>query len=166
MWIKWTKKTEKIETNILKRLPWSKPQIDSADDNMIRSSSVSWGTCIRHLPRILSLAREKKNGFGWVNFAQKPRDPLFFIKWRPRRTLFRKDGRKMPARFHPTKAFQAYQIFAANTNVGKTIFATGLCRAASIVAKEKNREVYYLKPVQTGYPVDSDERFVKHASAN
>lgn len=92
--------------------------------------------------------------------------PSFFIKWRPRRTLFRKDGRKMPARFHPTKAFQAYQIFAANTNVGKTIFATGLCRAASIVAKEKNREVYYLKPVQTGYPVDSDERFVKNASAN
>lgn len=64
----------------------------------------------------------------------------------------------MPTPFLPTRAFQAYQIFAANTNVGKTIFATGLCRAAAIVAKESNRDVFYVKPVQTGYPVDSDER--------
>lgn len=67
----------------------------------------------------------------------------------------------MPTPFLPTRAFQAYQIFAANTNVGKTIFATGLCRAAAIVAKESNRDVFYLKPVQTGYPVDSDERHVR-----
>ncbi|KAI7852566.1 hypothetical protein BDC45DRAFT_443690 [Circinella umbellata] len=67
----------------------------------------------------------------------------------------------MPAPFHPTRAFQAYQIFAANTDVGKTILATGLCRAAALLAKQKNRDVYYLKPVQTGYPVDSDERHVK-----
>lgn len=64
----------------------------------------------------------------------------------------------MPTPFLPTRAFQAYQIFAANTNVGKTIVATGLCRAAAIVAKQNNRDVFYLKPVQTGYPVDSDER--------
>ncbi|OBZ81953.1 Bifunctional dethiobiotin synthetase/7,8-diamino-pelargonic acid aminotransferase, mitochondrial, partial [Choanephora cucurbitarum] len=67
----------------------------------------------------------------------------------------------MPSTFLPTRAFQAYQIFAANTNVGKTILATGLCRAAAIVAKENNRDVFYMKPVQTGYPVDSDERHVK-----
>jgi dethiobiotin synthetase/adenosylmethionine--8-amino-7-oxononanoate aminotransferase len=65
----------------------------------------------------------------------------------------------MPTPFLPTRAFQAYQIFAANTNVGKTIFATGLCRAAAIVSN-KDRDVFYLKPVQTGYPVDSDERCV------
>lgn len=79
MWIKWTKKKpEKIETNILKRLPWSKPQIDSADD-MIRSSSVSWGTCIRHLRRILFLAREKK----WIWMSQlrpETQRPSFFHK--------------------------------------------------------------------------------------
>ncbi|KAI8384266.1 pyridoxal phosphate-dependent transferase [Radiomyces spectabilis] len=67
----------------------------------------------------------------------------------------------MPAPFHPTRAFQAYQLFAANTNVGKTVFATGLCRAAALLGKEKNRNVFYLKPVQTGYPADSDERHVK-----
>lgn len=72
------KKPEKIETNILKRLPWSKPQIDSADD-MIRSSSVSWGTCIRHLRRILFLAREKK----WIWMSQlrpETQRPSFFHK--------------------------------------------------------------------------------------
>ncbi|KAI9268299.1 pyridoxal phosphate-dependent transferase [Phascolomyces articulosus] len=72
----------------------------------------------------------------------------------------------MPAPFHPTRAFQAYQIFAANTDVGKTILATGLCRAAAMVAKQKNRDVFYLKPVQTGYPVDSDERIQQSKSKN
>ncbi|KAG1500891.1 hypothetical protein G6F54_003409 [Rhizopus delemar] len=67
----------------------------------------------------------------------------------------------MPSPFLPSRTFQAYQIFAANTNVGKTIFATGLCRAAALAAKKSHRDVFYLKPVQTGYPVDSDERHVK-----
>ncbi|RUS35391.1 LOW QUALITY PROTEIN: hypothetical protein BC938DRAFT_470846 [Jimgerdemannia flammicorona] len=58
--------------------------------------------------------------------------------------------------YHPTRALQLYHIFAANTNVGKTIFATGLCRAAAIVAEKNKKKVFYLKPVQTGYPTDSD----------
>lgn len=66
----------------------------------------------------------------------------------------------MPSRFLPSRAFQAYQIFAANTNVGKTILATGLCRAAAERAKQQDRDVYYLKPVQTGYPQDSDARLL------
>ncbi|KAG0265394.1 hypothetical protein BG011_004779 [Mortierella polycephala] len=64
----------------------------------------------------------------------------------------------------PTRSFQAYQVFAANTNVGKTIFSTGLVRAAaalSIGADKKKQKAFYLKPVQTGYPVDSDARHVK-----
>ncbi|KAI9320392.1 hypothetical protein BX666DRAFT_2080705 [Dichotomocladium elegans] len=63
--------------------------------------------------------------------------------------------------FHPTRAFQAYQIVAANTNVGKTILSAGLCRAAAKVAEAQDRDVFYLKPVQTGYPVDSDARHVR-----
>ncbi|KAI8074706.1 adenosylmethionine-8-amino-7-oxononanoate transaminase [Gongronella butleri] len=62
---------------------------------------------------------------------------------------------------YTSRAFQAYQLFAANTNVGKTIFATGLCRAAALMAANNNHDVHYLKPVQTGFPVDSDERHVK-----
>ncbi|KAI7875381.1 PLP-dependent transferase [Lichtheimia hyalospora FSU 10163] len=72
----------------------------------------------------------------------------------------------MPSRFLPTRAFQAYQIFAANTNVGKTILATGLCRAAAERAKQQDRDVYYMKPVQTGYPQDSDARHVQTYSPN
>ncbi|KAI8092792.1 pyridoxal phosphate-dependent transferase [Halteromyces radiatus] len=69
----------------------------------------------------------------------------------------------MPLSIHPSRAFQAYQIFSANTNVGKTIFATGLCRAAAEVAssRKNDHQLFYLKPIQTGYPVDSDERHVK-----
>lgn len=67
----------------------------------------------------------------------------------------------MPTSIHPSRLFQAYQIFAANTDVGKTIFATGLCRAAALVgASKKSHSLFYVKPVQTGYPKDSDERYV------
>ncbi|KAF9109343.1 hypothetical protein BGX27_007728 [Mortierella sp. AM989] len=61
----------------------------------------------------------------------------------------------------PTRSFQAYQVFAANTNVGKTILSTGLVRAAaalSIGADKKKTKALYVKPVQTGYPVDCDAR--------
>ncbi|KAG0367673.1 hypothetical protein BGZ54_003469 [Gamsiella multidivaricata] len=61
----------------------------------------------------------------------------------------------------PTRSFQAYQVFAANTNVGKTILSTGLVRAAaalSIGADKKKTKAFYVKPVQTGYPVDCDAR--------
>ncbi|KAG0044167.1 hypothetical protein BGZ83_010587 [Gryganskiella cystojenkinii] len=64
----------------------------------------------------------------------------------------------------PTRSFQAYQVFAANTNVGKTILSTGLVRAAaslSIGAEKQKKKAFYLKPVQTGYPVDCDARHVK-----
>ncbi|CAO3611438.1 unnamed protein product [Cunninghamella blakesleeana] len=68
----------------------------------------------------------------------------------------------MTTSIHPSRLFQAYQVFAANTDVGKTIFATGLCRAAALVgASKKSHSLFYLKPVQTGYPKDSDERHVK-----
>ncbi|KAF9365484.1 hypothetical protein BGX34_009823 [Mortierella sp. NVP85] len=63
----------------------------------------------------------------------------------------------------PTRSFQAYQVFAANTNVGKTILSTGLVRAAAALAvgaDKKRTKAFYLKPVQTGYPVDCDARHV------
>lgn len=62
----------------------------------------------------------------------------------------------------PTRNFQIYQIFATNTNIGKTIFSAGLCRATTskYYIKKRNNKVFYLKPVQTGFPLDNDERFV------
>lgn len=66
------------------------------------------------------------------------------------------DYKTMPAGFLPTRETQIYQIFAANTNVGKTILTTGLCRAATTSANQHDCNVLYLKPIQTGS--NSDER--------
>lgn len=41
---------------------------------------------------------------------------------------------------------RVHQVFGANTEVGKTLFATALCRA-SVAAGEAS---HYLKPVGTG----------------
>ncbi|KAJ3020672.1 hypothetical protein HKX48_000401 [Thoreauomyces humboldtii] len=77
----------------------------------------------------------------------------------------------------PSTSFRAFlptfQIFAANTGVGKTLFSAALCRAAvktSLTSAERawagqggveSRKVFYIKPVQTGYPEDSDQRHVQ-----
>ncbi|KAI8608234.1 AAA domain-containing protein [Chytriomyces sp. MP71] len=53
----------------------------------------------------------------------------------------------------------AIAAFAANTDLGKTVLSAAVCRAAaSLLAAPSS--VAYIKPVQTGYPNDSDSRFV------
>jgi hypothetical protein len=52
-----------------------------------------------------------------------------------------------------------FQIFAANTGLGKTLISAGLLHAAQ--ARLPEHTLFYLKPVQTGFPADSDSRFVK-----
>ena len=47
-------------------------------------------------------------------------------------------------------------IWGANTDVGKTLVSSGLV----LSALSQSRRVRYIKPVQTGYPVDSDSRLV------
>jgi dethiobiotin synthetase/adenosylmethionine--8-amino-7-oxononanoate aminotransferase len=52
-------------------------------------------------------------------------------------------------------SLQAFQVYGANTNVGKTIVSTILCKAF----KEREKlNVYYLKPVSTGPIEDADGR--------
>ncbi|PKY27118.1 PLP-dependent transferase [Rhizophagus irregularis] len=96
--------------------------------------------------------------------------------------------------FLPTRNFQIYQIFASNTNLGKTIISTGLLRSSilksskSLINKINNKNndknnknnkdkknenkinyyknIYYLKPIQTGYPKDDDTNFVKIFTIN
>ncbi|KAG9018299.1 hypothetical protein FRB93_000002 [Tulasnella sp. JGI-2019a] len=58
-----------------------------------------------------------------------------------------------------------HQIFGANTNVGKTIIATVLCRAQAQRLKGEDRaavesspRVFYLKPVSTGPQDEADDR--------
>ncbi|KAF5456290.1 hypothetical protein F2P56_025788 [Juglans regia] len=57
---------------------------------------------------------------------------------------------------HPT-----FLIWAANTSLGKTLVSAGL--AASFLLSESSsdpRKFLYLKPIQTGFPSDSDSSFV------
>jgi len=54
------------------------------------------------------------------------------------------------------RSLRTYQLYGANTDVGKTVFSTILCRAFERVAK-----TWYLKPVSTGPLDEADDRHVK-----
>ncbi|XP_058113782.1 bifunctional dethiobiotin synthetase/7,8-diamino-pelargonic acid aminotransferase, mitochondrial isoform X2 [Magnolia sinica] len=51
-----------------------------------------------------------------------------------------------------------YMLWGSNTSVGKTLVSTGL--AASVLCSPNPAKFTYIKPVQTGFPQDSDSRFV------
>lgn len=51
-----------------------------------------------------------------------------------------------------------FQVYGANTDVGKTIVSAGLCRAA-VQEGVGPKKVKYIKPIQTG---GDDAGFVKH----
>ncbi|MCL7025998.1 hypothetical protein MKW94_014108 [Papaver nudicaule] len=56
-----------------------------------------------------------------------------------------------------------YMIWGSNTGVGKTLVSTGLATSilsSSSSCSEKQIQFNYIKPVQTGFPLDSDSRFV------
>lgn len=51
-----------------------------------------------------------------------------------------------------------FAVFGANTGVGKTLVSAGL--SAALLSSPDLSAVDYIKPLQTGYPTDSDARFV------
>ena len=53
------------------------------------------------------------------------------------------------------RSLKTYQVFGANTEVGKTIFTTLLARTAQ--ARGKDEKVTFLKPVSTGALADADD---------
>jgi bifunctional dethiobiotin synthetase / adenosylmethionine---8-amino-7-oxononanoate aminotransferase len=53
-----------------------------------------------------------------------------------------------------------YQLYGANTDVGKTIFSTILCKALALARKK----TWYLKPVSTG-PLDEADNAHIHVFA-
>ncbi|KAJ3066793.1 hypothetical protein HDU98_009932 [Podochytrium sp. JEL0797] len=55
-------------------------------------------------------------------------------------------------------SIRTVSAFAANTDLGKTILSTALCRGATLAFGPS--QVSYIKPIQTGFPADSDARFV------
>ncbi|KAI9140832.1 pyridoxal phosphate-dependent transferase [Paraphysoderma sedebokerense] len=60
-----------------------------------------------------------------------------------------------------SKDFNLFQVLGANTNVGKTIISTLLVRGALKQSQSSGGSVHYIKPIQTGYPEDSDARHVQ-----
>lgn len=60
-------------------------------------------------------------------------------------------------------SLRALQIWGANTDVGKTVFSTVLCRTAH--ARRPREGVHYLKPVSTGPEGDSDSKHVRNVIA-
>ncbi|CAM8894769.1 unnamed protein product [Rhodiola kirilowii] len=63
------------------------------------------------------------------------------------------DGLPNVSLSHPTVV-----VWGSNTGVGKTLISTGL--AASSVVCDSSSKFTYIKPVQTGFPTDSDSRFL------
>ncbi|KAH7341703.1 PLP-dependent transferase [Rhizoctonia solani] len=61
---------------------------------------------------------------------------------------------------HLYKHLRIHQVFGANTDVGKTVLTTALCRAAAA----SSRRVYFLKPLSTGHTADADDgHILRHA---
>ena len=57
--------------------------------------------------------------------------------------------------------FKVWQVFGANTDVGKSVVSTLLCKAWSR-AKPSASPVLYLKPVSTGAQEDHDHRKISN----
>ncbi|KAJ1697981.1 hypothetical protein LUZ63_006493 [Rhynchospora breviuscula] len=70
----------------------------------------------------------------------------------PSRSLFSTSSTPQPV----SLSSPTFTIWGANTGVGKTLVSTGL----SISVLSSLQSLLYLKPLQTGYPLDSDSRFV------
>ncbi|KAI9769896.1 MAG: hypothetical protein M1839_003562 [Geoglossum umbratile] len=56
------------------------------------------------------------------------------------------------------RSLRAYQVYGANTNVGKTIVSTVLCKA--LKRRFPKEGVWYLKPISTGPQSEADNRHV------
>ncbi|XP_014510153.1 bifunctional dethiobiotin synthetase/7,8-diamino-pelargonic acid aminotransferase, mitochondrial isoform X1 [Vigna radiata var. radiata] len=53
-----------------------------------------------------------------------------------------------------------YLIWGSNTGVGKTLVSAGIAAASLLSSANTSFQFHYLKPLQTGFPADSDSRFV------
>ncbi|RKF74961.1 Bifunctional dethiobiotin synthetase/7,8-diamino-pelargonic acid aminotransferase, mitochondrial [Golovinomyces cichoracearum] len=60
------------------------------------------------------------------------------------------------------RSLKSYQIYGANTNVGKTVISTILCKALENVYP--NEQTWYLKPISTGPDDQSDVKHIQYFS--
>nr|XP_043630610.1 bifunctional dethiobiotin synthetase/7,8-diamino-pelargonic acid aminotransferase, mitochondrial [Erigeron canadensis] len=61
-----------------------------------------------------------------------------------------------------TLSHPIYTIWASNTGVGKTLVSTGIAASSfkDNISSSKKNKLIYIKPLQTGFPQDSDSAFV------
>ncbi|KAK7329822.1 hypothetical protein VNO77_24002 [Canavalia gladiata] len=77
----------------------------------------------------------------------------------PRRLHRRKLSSTPSQQLHLPLSHPIYLIWASNTGVGKTLVSTGIA-ASYLLSSPTPSQFHYLKPLQTGFPSDSDSRFV------
>ncbi|CAI9261209.1 unnamed protein product [Lactuca saligna] len=59
-----------------------------------------------------------------------------------------------------TLSHPIYTIWAANTGLGKTLVSTGLAASSLLSSSPSPSKLVYIKPLQTGFPLDSDSAFI------
>ncbi|KVI01382.1 bifunctional dethiobiotin synthetase/7,8-diamino-pelargonic acid aminotransferase, mitochondrial [Cynara cardunculus var. scolymus] len=59
-----------------------------------------------------------------------------------------------------TLSHPIYTIWAANTGLGKTLVSAGLAASSILSSSPSLSKLVYIKPLQTGFPLDSDSGFV------
>ncbi|KAI3496177.1 hypothetical protein L1887_38531 [Cichorium endivia] len=59
-----------------------------------------------------------------------------------------------------TLSHPIYTIWAANTGLGKTLVSTGLAASSIVSSSPSPSKLVYIKPLQTGFPHDSDSAFL------
>lgn len=62
------------------------------------------------------------------------------------------------------RSLRIYQVYGANTDVGKTVFSTVACRAATKFWP--NERTTFLKPVSTGPQDEADDRHIQKFAPN
>ena len=62
------------------------------------------------------------------------------------------------------RSLHAYQVFGANTSIGKTVISTILYKANRARHPDGNR--WFLKPVSTGPETEADDRWVSTVSSD
>lgn len=56
------------------------------------------------------------------------------------------------------RSLHAYQVFGANTDIGKTVISTLIYKASQVQHPERNH--WFLKPVSTGPEAEADDKCV------
>eukprot|EP00257_Ricinus_communis_P019961 XP_015579090.1 bifunctional dethiobiotin synthetase/7,8-diamino-pelargonic acid aminotransferase, mitochondrial isoform X2 [Ricinus communis] len=75
------------------------------------------------------------------------------------RKLFSTTSTSDPSPLSFPLSYPTFLIWGSNTSLGKTLISTGLA-SSFLLSSPGTRKFLYLKPVQTGFPSDSDSHFL------